>query len=57
MRRKISDYLTKFIISLVVLMTVSNMMDMFVKNATTHEWIITIVISAFAAYGLKKGEG
>lgn len=50
MHKKIRDYLTKFIICLFVLMTVSNMISMFSKSATTSEWIITIVISAFLAY-------
>ena len=50
MDRKIRDYLTKFIIFLVVFMTASNMISMFFKNATISEWILTIVISAFVAY-------
>lgn len=50
MCKKIRDYLTKFVIFLVVFMTVSNMISMFFKNATTREWILTIVISLIAAY-------
>ena len=48
--KKIRDYLTKFIIFLVVFMTTSNMISMFFKNATTSDWILTIVISLIAAY-------
>lgn len=50
MRKKIRDYLTKFVIFVVVFMTTSNMISMFFKNATTSEWILTIVISLIAAY-------
>ena len=50
MHKKIRDYLTKFVIFLAVFMTASNMISMFFKNATTSEWIITIVISSIAAY-------
>lgn len=50
MHKKIRDYLTKFIIFLVVFMTTSNMISMFFKNATISEWILTIVISLIAAY-------
>lgn len=50
MRKKIRDYLTKFVIFLVVFMTTSNMISMFFKNATTSDWILTIVISLIAAY-------
>ena len=50
MDKKIRDYLTKFVIFLVVFMTTSNMISMFFKNVTTSEWILTIVISLIAAY-------
>ncbi len=50
MHKKIRDYLTKFVIFLAVFMTASNMISMFFKNATTSEWILTIVISSIAAY-------
>ena len=49
MHKKIRDYLTKFVIFLAVFMTASNMISMFFKNATTSEWILTIVISVLAA--------
>ena len=50
MHKKIRDYLTKFVLFLAVFMTASNMISMFFKNATTSEWILTIVISLIAAY-------
>lgn len=50
MRKKTRNYLTKFVIFLAVFMTASNMISMFFKNATTSEWILTIVISLIAAY-------
>ena len=50
MRKKIRYYLTKFVIFLVVFMTTSNMISMFSKNATTSDWILTIVISLIASY-------
>lgn len=50
MHKKIRDYLTKFVIFLVVFITTSNMISMFFKNATTSDWILTIVISLIAAY-------
>ena len=50
MHKKIRDYLTKFVIFLAVFMTASNMISMFFKNATTSDWILTIVISLIAAY-------
>ena len=50
MHKKIRDYLTKFIICSFVLMTASNMISMFFKNATASDWILTIVISLIAAY-------
>mgnify|MGYP003105878102 CR=1 FL=1 len=49
MRKKTRNYLTKFVIFLAVFMTASNMISMFFKNATTSEWILTIVISLIAA--------
>jgi len=50
MFKKTRNYLTKFVIFLAVFMTASNMISMFFKNATTSEWILTIVISSIAAY-------
>ena len=50
MSKKTRNYLTKFVIFLAVFMTASNMISMFFKNATTSEWILTIVISLIAAY-------
>ena len=50
MFKKTRNYLTKFVIFLAVFMTASNMISMFFKNATTSDWILTIVISLIASY-------